>query len=326
MRGRTCWILLFVLSFAIAAQAAPGRYVEVEIEVFRSWGFLGWGTWEPLSSQLISTQIAPLAAADRDALAVLSEACGVNTLDEHEAACAQIMSALYGTHRSYAVVPLLGSAYRLVLTNLTDADLGIVLSVDGLNSNGNAPVVGTAADLKWILLPHQTVRISGWQVTADEALQFEFATPSQTHSYQTAERGTIVVYAYLPNPLASDQEKGTGAGNVIDQPTVRIPFESATTNPVETFRFDYSRDRVALGILCENTDGAGIRVIGVVEGTSAEQRGLLPGDIITYANAVPVNSCRDLQAVLETKSPGDRIVLKVHREDRVFLLTVELEE
>ena len=33
-----------------------------------------------------------------------------------------------------------------------------------------------------------------------------------------------------------------------------------------------------------------------------------------------------LLTVLDSKSPGDRIVLKVHRPDRVFLVTVELEE
>ena len=195
-----------------------------------------------------------------------------------------------------------------------------------MNTNGNAPIVGDASDRKWILRPSQTVTISGWQITAEEALQFEFTTPSQSHSSLEALRGTIALDVYLTNPFDDGSRRGTEAGQMIDQPTVVIPFVSATTYPVETMTFDYSRDRVILGIQCEETDGAGIRIAGVVEGTAAQQAGLRSGDVITYANAIPINSCADMQTLLDSKSPGDRIVLKVHRPDRVFLVTVELEE
>ena len=143
----------------------------------------------------------------------------------------------------------------------------------------------------------------------------------------TAQRLLILIAVYLPDPLADPSDrKGTEAGAMIDQPTVVMPFASATTYPVETIAFDYSRDRVVLGIQCDDTDGAGIRVVSVVEGTAAEQAGLRPGDVITYVNAVALNSCSDLQALLEGKSPGDRLVMKVHRPERVLLLVVELEE
>jgi S1-C subfamily serine protease len=48
--------------------------------------------------------------------------------------------------------------------------------------------------------------------------------------------------------------------------------------------------------------------------------------VITYINAVPVNTCAELAAYLATRKPGDRVVVKVHREDRDFLLTLEIEE
>jgi len=48
--------------------------------------------------------------------------------------------------------------------------------------------------------------------------------------------------------------------------------------------------------------------------------------VITYINAVPIRSCQELESYLATKAPGDRVVLKVHREDRAFLLTLELQE
>ena len=57
----------------------------------------------------------------------------------------------------------------------------------------------------------------------DEALQFRFATPSKTHSPLTEEHGGIVVYVYLPSPLGASHARGTEAGAIIGQPTVRIP-------------------------------------------------------------------------------------------------------
>lgn len=314
--------------FTVSLSAATGQFVAVEIEAFESWGVLHWGTWSPMDEELQTTRVLQLSAEDAEVVARVIEECSeAADADASEVgACNALERFFYVREAEYDLVPLLGRPYRIQLRNLTAGYVGVVLAVDGLNTNGNAPVVGDVSDRKWILRPFQTVAISGWQVTAEEALQFEFATPSQSHSTLEPLRGTIHLAVYLANPFAGDDRKGTDAGEMIDQPTVVIPFGSATMNPVETLTFDYSRDRVMLGIQCEETEGAGIRIAAVVQGTAAEQAGLRAGDIITYANAIPINGCSDMKGLLDSKSPGDRIVLKVHRPDRVFLIMVELEE
>jgi len=322
MRSVSIWAVCLLVLWGCATLGAAGRYIEVEVEVFRPWNFLHWGAWEGLEPRLVSTRVAPPTEDEAAVLSGLRSQC--QGLDSAE--CSLLEGVKYRFHRAYILAPELGRNYRIVLRNLSEAHLGVVLSVDGLNSNGSEHIAGDVSDRKWILLPRQTVRIAGWQVTEDEALQFRFVVPSQAHALLGEARGEIAVYVYLPNPFDGEFERGTGAGGIIDQPTVRVPFKSATNDPIETLTFNYSRDRVTLGILCEETDGAGVRVLNVVEGTIAEIKGLKAGDVITYANAVPVRSCGDLQEILATKSPGDRVVLKVHRADRAFLLTLELEE
>ncbi len=323
MNRSAVFVLLIVCAFfACAVHAATGTYVEVEIEVFRPWGILNWGSWQTLETRFVTTRLAPIAPEDAEALAGFRTPCAIG--EGEETACTLLAGLRNASTQSHALPAELGKEYRVVLRNLTDSHLGVVLSVDGLNTNGNAPVLGDAADRKWILLPRQTVRIAGWQISEDEALQFRFATPSKTHSPLTKEHGGIVVYVYLPNPLGTDHVRGTEAGAIIGQPTVRIPFAPATDGPIETIALDYSSDSVRLGILCTETDGPGIRIVGVIEGTIAEVKGLRAGDVITYADARPIDSCRDLGDLLAAKSPGDRIVVKVHREERVFLLTLEL--
>ena len=316
--------VLFGAAFASAVAGATGTYVAVEIEVFRPWGILDWGSWETLDTRFITSRFVPFAEEDSARLAESADLCATSSLDIDVEACALLGGLSHRAEQSLAMDAELGRDYRVVLTNLTDATLGIVLGVDGLNSNGNDPIRGDATDKKWVVLPRQTVRIAGWQVSVDEALQFRFATPSRTHSPIEAERGGISVFVYLPDPLGTEHVKGTEAGAVIGQPTVRIPFASATLEPAETIAFDYSSDSIRLGILCTETDGPGIRIVSVIDGTIAALKGLRAGDVITYADARPIDSCRSLGDLLAAKSPGDRIVLKVHRAERVFLLTLEL--
>ena len=322
MRHSRRFVIFLVFSFllSLAATAAPGRYIDAEIEVFEGWGFLGWGSWDVANEQLIRLQITPHTEDDQALIERWAAGCTSGS-----EICGLLADLRYRFDRLFSIVPDVGAAYRVRLTNKTDATLGIVLSIDGLNSNGGSATQGSAADKKWVLRPQQAVTIAGWQITDAEALQFRFDTPSQSLSTVNAERGEIAVYVYLPSP-EEEGARGTSAGELIDQPTVHIPFEAATEQATEVIRFRYTRDRVALGILCEEIDGVGIRINRVVEGTIAELKGLRAGDIITVANGQPISTCSDLQEVLASKQPGDRLVLKVHRSGAAFLLTLELEE
>ncbi len=316
------------LLVAALAIATPGQFVSVDVESFRSWGVLRWGSWDPMDTRLLSTRFASLPEAQAAQLANALAACSAvsNQSPADLGACQALETVRFTRETTYDLQALLGRSYRIRLRNLTAGHLGLVVAIDGLNTYGNEPVSGDAMDRKWILRPFQEVTLSGWQISATEALQFQFATPSRSHSALDTLRGVIQVSVYLEDPYASEGQRGTQAGPTVAQPTVVIPFASATTLPLETIRFDYSRERVLLGIQCEETDGAGLRVAAVVEGTSAQLAGLRTGDIITYVNALPVNSCGDLQSFLSTKRPGDRVVVKVHRPDRVYLMTIELEE
>lgn len=320
-------LLAGCLIFGLSLSAATGQFVAVEVEIFESWGILHWGTWQPLEEELLSVRVVQISEEDSEVVASVLAACETATGPRigMRGACNALQRFLFVRKARYDIDPLLGRPYRIQLRNLTAGYVGIVLAIDGLNTNGNAPIVGDASDRKWILRPFQNVSISGWQITADEALQFEFATPSRSHSALEELRGTIRLDVYLPDPFADQGRRGTEAGAMIDQPTVVIPFVSATMHPVETLTFDYSRDRVVLGIECRETEGAGIQIAAVIRGTAAEKAGLRTGDIITYANAVPINSCADMQQLLDSKRPGDRIVIKVHRPERMFLITIELD-
>ncbi len=328
MKKSLSLLLIVCMAIGWVAAGGTGQFVSVEIEAFESWGILHWGAWESLPDDLLSMRVLQIPDREAARVADLQERCdsAPDLLGESEQACDVLARWLFQRESEFDIDPLLGRPYRIQLQNLTSSEIGVVVSVDGLNSNGNAEIAGNASDKKWILRPFQKVAISGWQVSSEEALRFEFAPPSQAHSSLEALRGLIQIAVYLPDPFAGDDVKGTQAGQMIDQPTVLIPFASATDLPVETLTFDYSRDRVILGVQCEETDGAGIQIAAVVEGTAADVAGLRAGDVITYANALPMARCADLQELLSTKSPGDRIILKVHRTDRVRLIVVELEE
>lgn len=297
------------------------RYLDVEIEAFRPLGFLGLGWYEPLDVRFLAVDIEGLSPDDAASVARWRDACA----KAPQSGCAALADLDYVFTRQYATQPVLGSSYRVVMTNKTSVALGVVLTIDGLNTNGGQTASGTADDRKWILAAGQAARISGWQVSTDEALEFTFETPSHSQASDAGQRGTIRVDVYLPQAVP-DGSRGTGAGSVIDQPTVLVPFASLTQSPVDAFRVSYARTSVSLGILCGETGGVGVRITRVVEGTIAELRGLQAGDVITHVNAVPVNTCAELTGLLATKKPGDRVVLKVHRTDRDFLLTLEIEE
>ncbi len=316
--------LLLLSSLLGSAAGMSGRYLDVGIEAFHSLGLFGMGWYEPFDVRFLAMNIGTLSADDAKSLAGATSAC--DAASSGQAECAALEKLDYVFTRRYTAEPVLGAAYRVVLTNKTDASLGVVLAIDGLNTNGGLAASGTADDRKWILAARQTVRISGWQVSADEALAFRFETPSHSQAVDASQRGTIRVDAYLPSTTAPDASRGTGAGSVIEQPTVLVPFSSLTRSPVDVVDVNYARTSVSLGVLCGETGGIGVRITQVVAGTIAELRGLKAGDILTHINAVPVNTCKELSTYLATRKPGDRVVVKIHREERDLLLTLEIEE
>lgn len=62
------------------------------------------------------------------------------------------------------------------------------------------------------------------------------------------------------------------------------------------------------------TDGRGVRVTGIVDGTPAKEGGVQPGDVIISLDDVPVNSHVELLRERNKHKPGDAFLLTVLRE------------
>ena len=91
-----------------------------------------------------------------------------------------------------------GREYALRLTNLIDRRIAVALAVDGLNS---IDAKTTAADKasKWVLGPHESTVISGWQVSSNDARRFFFTTEEQSYGAwldRTTNLGVIEAVVY----------------------------------------------------------------------------------------------------------------------------------
>jgi hypothetical protein len=86
-----------------------------------------------------------------------------------------------------------GREYAIRLRNPYPVRTAVALSVDGLNTI-DARETTAAAARKWVLDPHETVLIRGWQVSQTEARRFEFTTEAQSYGQalgRTSNLGVI---------------------------------------------------------------------------------------------------------------------------------------
>lgn len=73
-----------------------------------------------------------------------------------------------------------GEEYAIRLRNPYPVRVAVALSVDGLNTI-DAGETTAANARKWVLGPHETVTISGWQTSRSEARRFEFTTEERSY-------------------------------------------------------------------------------------------------------------------------------------------------
>src|SRR5688572_21793267 len=91
------------------------------------------------------------------------------------------------------VEALKGREYAIRLHNPYAVRVAVALSVDGLNTI-DARQTTAAGARKWVLDPHETVIISGWQTSQSEARRFEFTTEERSYGQalgKTANLGVI---------------------------------------------------------------------------------------------------------------------------------------
>jgi len=81
-----------------------------------------------------------------------------------------------------------------------------------------------------------------------------------------------------------------------------------------------------LGVAAGSPANPGLKVEGVRDGTPAELAGIVEGDVILEANATPINSLKELAALIDALKPGDKVAFKLTREGKPLALEIELAE
>lgn len=68
----------------------------------------------------------------------------------------------------------------------------------------------------------------------------------------------------------------------------------------------------------------GAVIVGIIEGTPAEQAGLQPGDVIVAVDDVPIDRNHSLPEVLAQYEPGERVTIEFWRGDQQQAVRVTL--
>ena len=86
-----------------------------------------------------------------------------------------------------------GGEYALRITNPLPVRVAVALSVDGLNTIDARRTTAREAS-KWVIMPYQTITITGWQMSAKRARRFYFTTEPDSYATkmgQPSEQGII---------------------------------------------------------------------------------------------------------------------------------------
>jgi len=115
---------------------------------------------------------------------------------------------VYSHGGKHYIEALKGREYTLVMINHSDRRLAVALAVDGLNTI-DARHTEPRKAMKWVLEPHGTVEISGWQVSSDRARRFYFTSESDSYGAalgQTQNLGVISAAVFREKAPAVEAE------------------------------------------------------------------------------------------------------------------------
>jgi hypothetical protein len=113
-----------------------------------------------------------------------------------------------GGRRVEAVV---GMEYELRLTNPTPDRVAVAVSVDGLNVIDARHTTAWDAS-KWVIHPHGTLILSGWQVGSERARRFYFTTERDAYATRLGRPGDLGVISavfYSASGIASRRSSRT---------------------------------------------------------------------------------------------------------------------
>lgn len=178
-----------------------------------------------------------------------------------------------------------GREYSIRLRNHTNRRIAVALSVDGFNTV-DARTTSARDATKWILGPHQTITLDGWQTSSSKARRFFFTTEADSYGAwlgKTNNLGLISAAVFRekrprpqPAPIhqpASSEKKqraradapeasrvmegaadedmaATGIGRELDHRVRRVRFEpESSPAAVLELRYEYHDALVRLGVL-----------------------------------------------------------------------------
>ncbi len=185
------------------------------------------------------------------AVARASEACRGVTVDVLIDGQAVRQYAAFGTRYIEA---LRGKEYAIRLTNPFDVRVAVALAVDGLNTIDARRT--TAFDArKWVIGPHETVVISGWQVSMEQARHFFFTTEGQSYAERLGageNLGLISAVVFrerpAPRPVPVENQETRGRSDQAAPPAAAGAPSAAGTAKSEMARPAGPDDYAATGI------------------------------------------------------------------------------
>jgi hypothetical protein len=141
----------------------------------------------------------------------------------------------YSHSGRWYVEALKGREYAIRLRNPYGVRVAVALSVDGLNTI-DARETTAAGARKWVLAPYETVTISGWQTSQNDARRFEFTTEARSYGQalgKTANLGVIsaVFFKERVPTVSSRADEFAGVGASGRSSSAQAERESAAAAP-----------------------------------------------------------------------------------------------
>lgn len=244
---------------------------------------------------------------------------------------------------------LVGRSYSIELDNRTPDRLKVVVAVDGLNVYDRVPVIGRAdRDVGSILRPWSHRGLRGWQVDLDTAQRFVFSPPdwSEGAGRTDGRIGTVEVQVYRERPpepvydretsqrsgrskMQADEARpaapepglGTTSGDDVSSPVRVVRFEPRTVWPEARAELDYGRRPVPVPIprsqgrlgleIVDARDG--VRVVSVAPASTADEAGILAGDVILRVDSEAAIGATDVRRIVNGKRRGEYLFLRLRR-------------
>lgn len=124
-------------------------------------------------------------------------------------------------------------------------------------------------------------------------------------------------------------KKSSSSSTTVEGMGYAIPSNTVVKIIDELIEYGYVKDRAALGVRIYKTSSyynvSGAIVSEVIEGGGAQEAGLQVNDVITSINNVEVKSYADLAKILDSKTVGDVVTVKVLRDDKEMDFKVTLQ-